>query len=297
MTKGALFLFIPFFFLLSCNTSEDKVPQTATTGELKVAVDESFWPIMKEEKDVFEYIYKYATLHYERTDQDSAIKLLLLDSIKLAVVARELNPTELSYLKSIKVYPKTYTFAQDGLLLLVNKESKDTAFTLTQLKDIATAKNPSKQLVFDRNRSAGLYSFVDLLDIKNAKLAGIYSVDSVQALIEHISRNKNAIGVLGSSWFGEEDNKKVKEWLTKVSVASVSSDGISFYKVAQSEIADSLYPLSRPIYLISRESQMSLANGYAAFLLGEKGQRILLKAGLLPAKIPPREVVVSKKSY
>lgn len=290
-----LCILLSFFAILSCNTNKDEVPQTATSGKLKVAVDEGFWPIMKAEKDIFEYIYKYATVQQTRTTQDSAIKLLVKDSVRFVVTARKLNDGELDYLKSRKVYPKTYMFAQDGLLLLSSKKSTDSTFTFPQLREIAEGKTKGYQLVVDKNQSASLYSFVELLRLKNSKLAAVYSSDSVEALIQYVTEHSNAIGIVGSSWFSEMESKKVQKWLEGVTVCSISSDGKAFYQPFQSEIADSLYPLSRPIYLISRESQMSLANGYAAFLLGEKGQRIVLKSGLLPAKIPSRQVVVSKK--
>ena len=300
MNKCLVTHIVPVVLLfLSCSSKqqEDKIPQTATSGELHVAVDEGFWPIMQQEKAVFEYIYKYATLDYQRTSQEEAIRLLLLDSVRFAVTARELTENELSYLKSKKVFPKTYVFAKDGLLLLTNKNSKDTAYTLSQLKEIAVGNKDGCQLVFEKNRSASLYSFVRLLKLENAKLAGIYSLDSAESVVDYVSGHPNTIGVLGSSWFSEQESGRVQSWLAKVNIASVSANGREYWKPFQSEIADSLYPFARPIYLISRESQMSLADGYAAFLLGEKGQRIVLKSGLLPAKIPAREVVVSKKSF
>lgn len=290
-----LYILFVFFSSVSCNTNKDEIPQTATSGNLKVAVDEGFWPIMKAEKEIFEYTYKYAKVQQTRTTQDSAIKLLIKDSVRFAVIARKLNAGELDYLKSLKVYPKTYTFAQDGLLLLSSKKSTDSAFTFSQLRHIAEGKNKGYQLVVDKNQSASLYSFVELLRLKSSKLAAVYSSDSVEALVQYVTEHSNAIGIVGSSWFSEMESKKVQKWLKGVTICSISSDGKAYYQPFQSEIADSLYPLARPIYLISRESQMSLANGYAAFLLGEKGQRIVLKSGLLPAKIPSREVVVSKK--
>jgi phosphate transport system substrate-binding protein len=290
-------LFIYSLISPSCSTQKDEIPQTATSGDLHVAVDAGFWPIMIEEKTIFEYHYKYATLHYLKTGQEEAIRLFLLNSTKFIVTARPLNTNEIAHLKSKAVYPKTYLFARDGLLLLTNRHSRDSSFTFSQLQEIALGKNKDKQLIFDKNTGAGLFSFVQLLNLKKSNLAGIFSADSVEGIIDYVSKNENAIGVLGSSWFSELDSKKVTTWLEKLTIASASLDGKNFYQPFQSEIADSLYPLARQIYLISRESQMSLPNGYASFLLGEKGQRIVLKSGLLPARIPSREVVLSKKSF
>jgi len=294
-SSSVISLLFSLLVTFSCTTNKNEIPQTATSGYLKVAIDEGFWPIMVQEKNIFEYIYKYARVQQVRTTQDSAIKLLIRDSVPLAVAARKLSTRELEYLKSVKVYPKTYVLAQDGLLLISSKKSPDSSFTFTQLRNIAEGRNKGYQLIVDKNQSASLYSFVELLRLENTKLAAVYSSDSVEALVEHVGEHSNSIGIVGSSWFSEMESAKVQDWLKKVSICSISLDGKNYYQPFQSEIADSLYPLSRSIYLISRESQMSLANGYAAFLLGEKGQRIVLKSGLLPAKIPTREVVISKK--
>jgi phosphate transport system substrate-binding protein len=36
--------------------------------------------------------------------------------------------------------------------------------------------------------------------------------------------------------------------------------------------------------------------GFASFVAGDIGQRIILKAGLLPVRIPPRKVIFKTKS-
>jgi phosphate transport system substrate-binding protein len=288
-----------FFVLISCSSDKEPIdiPQTATSGVLKVAVDEGFWPIISQEKSVFEFHYKYATVQQFRTTQEEAISLLIKDSVRFVVAARELNESELAFLESKKVFPKTYVFAQDGITFLANKSFIDTVLSLDKLKNIALGKEKGIHLVFDRNASGTIYSFIKMLQLETGKLEGVYSLDSVETMVDHVANHPDAIGVMGSSWVSEQESKKVQTWLEKTKIMKISGeDGIG-YLPFQSEMADSLYPLTRKIYLISRESQMGLANGYAAFLLGEKGQRILLKSGLLPYKIPPREVVVSKKSY
>jgi phosphate transport system substrate-binding protein len=36
--------------------------------------------------------------------------------------------------------------------------------------------------------------------------------------------------------------------------------------------------------------------GFASFVAGDIGQRIILKAGLLPVRMPPRKVIFKNKS-
>ena len=50
------------------------------------------------------------------------------------------------------------------------------------------------------------------------------------------------------------------------------------------------YPLCRELYVISREGRTGLGTGFASFVAGDNGQRIFLKAGLVPATVPVRLV-------
>ena len=50
------------------------------------------------------------------------------------------------------------------------------------------------------------------------------------------------------------------------------------------------YPLIRNIWMISTDPHLGLADGFISFVSSDKGQRIILKAGLLPAIAPIRLV-------
>ena len=50
------------------------------------------------------------------------------------------------------------------------------------------------------------------------------------------------------------------------------------------------YPLSRTIYVILNDPRGSLPSGITNFMTSDRGQRIILKAGLVPATQPIRVV-------
>jgi phosphate transport system substrate-binding protein len=54
------------------------------------------------------------------------------------------------------------------------------------------------------------------------------------------------------------------------------------------------YPFIRNIWMISTDPHLGLADGFTSFVASDKGQRIILKAGLLPAIAPLRLVNVRK---
>ena len=45
----------------------------------------------------------------------------------------------------------------------------------------------------------------------------------------------------------------------------------------------------------SRESFTGLGSGFVSFVAGEKGQRIILKSGLIPATMPIRIIQVNNE--
>jgi phosphate transport system substrate-binding protein len=75
---------------------------------------------------------------------------------------------------------------------------------------------------------------------------------------------------------------------------SVSEDDIATkdnsYKPYQAYLFYGDYPLTRSIYILLNDPRNALPWGFASFLTSDKGQRIILKSGLVPATQPVRVV-------
>jgi phosphate transport system substrate-binding protein len=55
-------------------------------------------------------------------------------------------------------------------------------------------------------------------------------------------------------------------------------------------IAMEKYPLTRSIYILTSDAPGHLPSGFMNFVGGEKGQRLILKSGIVPANRPMRLV-------
>ena len=64
------------------------------------------------------------------------------------------------------------------------------------------------------------------------------------------------------------------------------------FKPYQAYIALKNYPMTRPVVLILSEPRMGLASGFTTFISSDRGQRIILKSGIIPATQPVRLVNV-----
>jgi phosphate transport system substrate-binding protein len=49
------------------------------------------------------------------------------------------------------------------------------------------------------------------------------------------------------------------------------------------------------VYIINAQARKGLGLGFASFLAGDSGQRIVLKDGLLPAQAPTRLIKATRK--
>jgi phosphate transport system substrate-binding protein len=83
-----------------------------------------------------------------------------------------------------------------------------------------------------------------------------------------------------------------KNKIRTVAVSQQMSTDNSYYPPDQGSIYLKLYPFVREIYLISRETFKGLGSGFIQWATAEQGQRIVLKAGLVPATMPIRLVQI-----
>ena len=76
-----------------------------------------------------------------------------------------------------------------------------------------------------------------------------------------------------------------------VSEEDVATPANSF-KPYQAYLALGDYPFSRDVYVIVTDPRQGLPSGLSIFLTTDRGQRIILKSGLVPATQPVRIVTV-----
>jgi phosphate transport system substrate-binding protein len=303
-------LLIPFLALMAVSCNNNKIKEytdSPTSGEITIAVDETFKPIVDSEIEAFTYYYKNAHIKAAYVPEGTAFKSLLNDSARLVIAARGLNENEKDYFKSIQLTPKITRIAIDAIALIIHPDNPDTVLTYDQVGDILRSKtrlwteiNPKStgkeiNIVFDNSASStARYMRDQFLDGKNFG-GNCAAVNTNEEVIEYCSSHINAIGLIGVNWISDGDDPASLGFKKKIKVIAVSppetAEGAgSAYKPYQAFIGQKFYPFTRDIYIISREARSGLASGFAAFVAGDKGQRIILKSGIMPATKPVRIV-------
>jgi phosphate transport system substrate-binding protein len=295
-----LLAIIPALFQSCRHKEKGSDPSRFTSGKAKIMVDESFRPIVDEEFYIFKALYHDANPTVLYAPENEAINQLLADSVRIAVVSRDLNPQEYKVLNDRTLKPDISRFAIDAIALIVNEASKDTSITVSEIKKMLNGSAKlDKNIIFD-NPNSGLVRYLKTFSgNKELKQKNIYSLKSNKEVIKYVSQHPDAIGIVGFSWLNDPD-KDYADAVEKVKIVGVKDDitknaSKEYFTPSQNTLALKQYPLTRNLYIINCTGKMGVGMEFAAFIESDRGQRIVLKSGLLPDFIPGREIILEQK--
>ncbi len=274
---------------------------TYSSGAISFASDESFSPIIDEEVQVFESIYRDAKLTPIYTNEYDAINMLMKDSIQLVIASRNFTKKELENLKARNYLPVAIPLAYDGLSLIINRENKDSCISVKDIKrvlsgearkwsDIVPGSNRGDILVvFDNSKSSTVTYCVDsILGGKLINSPNIVASNTSKEVIDYVEKTPNSIGIIGSNWLNDKrdtTNTTFKKNITVMSVSRLdSATAMNSWKPYQAYLLDGRYPLVRTIYALLNDPINGLPWGFAHFIEQPKGQLIIFKSGLLPVR-------------
>lgn len=276
----------------ACQSASDG-EQTYTKGSTQLIVDESLAPIIEDQLYIFQNAYPNVAISALYKPENELLNYLLTDSIRIAVMARTLSPAEEKFYKQKQIKIRVNRFAVDGIALITQQTNPDSILSVDDLIAVLQGKpGKVKNLVFDNPNSSTVRYLKDLAKVKTLPKSGVYALKSNPEVIKYVATHAQSIGVVGINWLAQAD-ADLESSIEKIKVLAVSKSGEkNYYKPTQSELALGNYPLMRNLYLINCEGGPGPGTGFVTFVAGERGQRIVLKSGLLPDSIPPREVII-----
>ena len=293
-----LFLgFIIVFFACNQTNKEKNSNETILKGSTSILVDETLLPIIEDQVEVFESLYPGAKIKLLPKSEAESVLALSKDTSKITVLSRELNAEELKVFESKKITPRTTVFAIDAIAFISNKRNKDTLIALQDVVDFMKGKSiiNVKGLVFDNPNSSTVRYMNNLAGLKEIPSKGIFSFKTNEEVIKFVSENDGMIGVVGVNWL-MQPSLKMQPIVDKVNLISVKGIGKSaYFAPTQNNLAEGKYPLARDLYIINCQGYSGLGMGFASFIAGDIGQRIILKSGLLPIKMPGRTIKTRKQ--
>jgi phosphate transport system substrate-binding protein len=265
--------------------------ESPTSGTIYISVDESFKPVIDSQIQVFESQHPDAKIIVHYKPEAEALRDLNVDSIRMVIVTRGLSEDEQKTLKAKLSYvPAFGPMAYDAIAVVVNSQVKDSMFTMQDIRSIAkgTSGYPYKMLL-DGTTSTSTVRFVTDSLLQGQPISkNIVAASSSEGVIDYVSKNKDAIGLVGVSWIGNKEDSNQLNFLQKVNIASLECRGCKagpYVKPYQANIYSKRYPMIRPIFYILKENYAGLGSGFKNFLIYEKGQRIFKRAYLLPDRM------------
>jgi len=293
MKKIILLFVISVALFFACKKEGDPIEETVTTGKTKIYVDETLLPIIEEQVMVFESTYKYAKIDLVTKPETELINLFLKQEAKIIILPRELTLDEKSNLENRKFIGKTTPIAMDAIAVIINSNEAQEKITTQEIFEILQGKNTTKQLVFDNANSSTLNYLKNRAGVKNIENSNITALKNNNEVITFVSKNKNCIGFVGVNWM-LNSTIEMENTLKNVKVLAVGNSIEKAVKPSQSNISSNEYPFIRNVYLLNFQGKTGLGMGFASFIAGDIGQRIILKSGLVPYSIPTREIKIRK---
>ena len=275
--------------------------------------DESFYPILDEE------LYYFTTQTLDSitpvyiNEQDAIKKVMKLETW-LAFTTRDFTAKERQNLIDRKYMPRAIPIAYDGLAIIVNNANPDSCITVKDfariLKGVITkwseiypqSKLGEIDVVFDNPLSSTVRWCVDsILDGQQFSAKNIGAVKTSAAVIDYVENHENSLGIIGSNWLNDKRDTTNVTFKKNISVMGVSkmekAEKYNSWKPYQYYLYNGNYPLRRTIYALLNDTRNGIPSTFTHFIQLPRGQKIILRAGLLPrtANMNVRDVIVNRQ--
>lgn len=312
MKKFIFIICIGFYFLMVGCGNRNKATRTDTTtsGIAVLVSDDCFGNITQEAIDVFEALNRDAALLPQYISEAVAIDLLMRDSVRLAILARDLTEQEKESIRNRnnELIPRSQKIAVDGIAFIVNRNNPDSLISIPSLKRIMTGEitswkdlDPSSKygnitVVFDSPNSSTVRFIRDSICGGQALSGDLYAAENNLAVIDYVSNTPGAMGIIGVNWISNPNDSAQLSFNDRIRVMSVSrthpATASNSYQPVPAYLYLRYYPLTRDVYMVLTDLRGTLLAGFTHFLAGDRGQRIILKSGLVPANRPIRTIEI-----
>ncbi len=294
--------------ITSCRNPMGKQPITEapTQGNIRISVDESFQLLFDTQLYTFQSLYENAKITAAYKPESDVFADFMNDSVRTVVMTRELTQQEKDYLLAQKIIVRTTKVARDALALIINPSNTDSLIHEQQFAEILRGKittwnqlNPKSasnpiNVVFDNNKSGNVRYFRERFNIDGNFPANCFAVNSNQEVINYVAKNRNALGIISVNWISDAHDSLTIEFKKSVRIVEVGTESTGYCKPYQGYIAEGSYPFCRDVFMVSRETFSGLGTGFASFVAGDQGQRIVRLSGLVPATMPIRLIEIKK---
>jgi phosphate transport system substrate-binding protein len=245
---------------------------------ISIAGSTSILPFTQHAAEVYMERHPEVRISVAGRGSSVGIRGIIDNTADIADVSRELSKKELKLCAQRGIKPVTHQVALGCVVPVVDKSNPISGLSLAQLKDIFTGKidswqalgGPAKPIaVMNRDSNSGTFVMFRLMVLDQARVRpDALMLASNGAMVQAVSGNPLALGYVGLGYLGPE-------------LKALAVDGIP---VSMANVRNGTYPLSRPLYLITRGEPKGALRDFLEFVLGPEGQMIAQEEGLVPIR-------------
>ena len=234
-------------------------------------------PVVQKAGEAFMASHPDVELSISGGGSGNGIKALIEKQCDIAMSSRDIKDKETDAAKKNDVTPNRITIAVDAIVPVVNPANPVTALTSAQLRDIYSGKVTNwkdvggadgKIVVISRDTSSGTFECWQELIMKEERVSPAALMQaSSGAVVQTISKNKNAIGYVGLGYM-DKSTKGLK-------VNDVTAS-------AQTALSKQ-WPIARELFVFTNGAPAGGAKAFVDYLLDPgKGQKNVLEVGYVP---------------
>lgn len=250
------------------------VTGTAWAGKLVLKGSTTVLPIAQKVAEAYMQDYPDADISVSGGGSGNGIKALIDGNTDIANASRFIKQAEVERAVSKDRYPVPFAVAYDSIIPVVHPSNSVSELSLSDLKaiyegDVRNWKElggPDREVVVvSRDTSSGTYEVWEERVLKGARVTPrAQLLASNGAVVQAVSRNKNAVGYVGIGYLNDE-------------LKAVKVDGVMGTKETT---ASGEYPISRALFMFTEGWPTGETAKFINYLLHpDKGQPLVEETG------------------
>ncbi|MCB0763458.1 MAG: substrate-binding domain-containing protein [Flavobacteriales bacterium] len=274
---------------------DPRIDDTPTYGRAVVLADEAFKLMLDDHQLVFNSTYPDAQVDIHYMPEAELTRAMLADSVRLVFGAFRPGADQAAYFKTRNLSVHSEPVATDAIAVIVAPESELRTASLTELRNLLSdTSSVGYHAIFDRNGSGVPRTLVDsLFDGDAGMLRRASATEGVEQLVARVAQDPGTVGFVAFAELSDLDDPACVALRERIRIIPISQEPTgAAYLPTQGTLKDGSYPLRRKVIMLVTEGKSGLGTGFASFVAGHKGQRIILKQGLAPERVPARDVEI-----
>lgn len=292
MNRGTSILLAVGLLANGCNTgpTDPTRDDTPTQGKILIMADADCQGALDREVSIFHELYLKTEINVRYMSEAELLKAALNDSVRCVVTTVEPGAEQMAYYNQRRIVPRIVPIYHSAIVLVANKASALEGIDLQQLTRLLDhGTEPDTLGIVFAGAGSGMARLMrDSLGLTDLRAGAL---PDVPAVVAQVAKSKRTLGVIPFEAISDLNDPAMLQMREQVRVLAVAqAPGAPLVLPSQSTIADRAYPLRRTVMMLVVEGKSGLGTGFASFVASHKGQRIILKRGLVPITIPERTI-------